>query len=205
LPSERLDEEAIYVPSISALVNDPLDVLHVQLLEQALVKACELALVLARKVTHVKIIEVFEVIHGVDHLSRFIVYVEVSNSAGTRRDCGDLSGRGSDTKEVRLAFDSCFEVDRAASFGPLDPGWNEIEIFCRRCGRRTSRGWDDPYPGMAALFEIADESDGLAVRGPSRFAIALFVVGDLCECAPLGWDRPDIRIAAVIECTSASV
>src|SRR6266404_506515 len=81
LPADGLDEEAVDIPSVSALVTDALDLLKLELTPKRVILSRQLSFVLTRDVRDVKIVKMFEVVCGIDHPSDFVGDFHASNRA----------------------------------------------------------------------------------------------------------------------------
>src|SRR6267142_2342080 len=111
LPSGRFYEETIDVPIVRALISEALNISQLKLLPKSVVKVCEFAFLRSFKIRHIKIIEMLEVVFGVNHCLRAVIEIHIVHSAGTRGDLFKSSLLKICAKQVVLAFNSCFEVE----------------------------------------------------------------------------------------------
>ena len=91
LPAERLHEKAVNLPAVGGFVSHALDIGQGQPAPQRFIQAGELLLVLPRKVSDVKIVQMLEVIGGVNHLLRLVVDVDAAHGARAFCDLAYLS------------------------------------------------------------------------------------------------------------------
>src|SRR2546421_6796488 len=110
----------------------------------------------------------FEIVRKINHFAAAEIEIDASHRAGTGRYLRDRFRWHVDAKEMVLAFDSGFEIDRFAVVRPFQLSGNQVESVRReRCRRSTGR-WRQPNLRMIAIVKFAGEGDPFSVRRPAR-------------------------------------
>src|SRR2546423_3616715 len=119
LPAEGLDHEAVNVPSVRALVSHALNVRELEPRPESLVEAREFSFAAAVEVGRVDVVEVLEVVRGVDHSAT--AFVNVNGADGARPLCHlrNPPVLRVNAEEVLLAAHAGLAVESAPFFGPL--------------------------------------------------------------------------------------
>src|SRR6185437_6972240 len=126
LPAEGLDEESVDGPAVRALVSQALDGLQLELRPQVAVDMGQLPFAGAVEIRDVKIVEMLEIVCEVNHFFRALTHVESVNVARTGGHGAESVPSGIRAKDVRFAFYTSGEKNRAGSRPVQIPG-NQIE------------------------------------------------------------------------------
>src|SRR5205823_3286733 len=119
LPAEGLDHEAVNVPAVRALVRHALNVRELEPRPEPFVEARQFSFAAAVEIGDVDVVEVFEVVRGVDNPLAAFGNVNGAYGARSPSHLHDPPVLRVNAEQMLLAAHAGLEVERAPLFGPL--------------------------------------------------------------------------------------
>src|SRR5438552_2529074 len=92
LPVARLDQKAIDVPIVGALVREAFDIGKLQLFPERLVQIRKLAFIAATQICKIQIVQMLEIVDRVNHRMGATVAIDGAYGPWTRGDLRDRFG-----------------------------------------------------------------------------------------------------------------